>query len=176
MEARDNLQSLFVQRMIVQGVGEATDQRASHGPLNQWKRFGVFLDNLDKCLNGTLEADASARSLGFVPSAGLPDVAASGEPVDDPHGHLLRWEKAGFYLVPCEVLGAGIRQTPIKFFLVPLGYGNLIGIGSNTVPDLFKQLQPLLKGEAKNFFQKRLGCHEEIFNESATPRKLPRDA
>jgi hypothetical protein len=172
MEARDNLHSLIVQRVIIQGVGKATEQRASHGALNHWERLGVFLDDLDKCLNGKLKAAASASSLGFVPGPGLPDVAASCEPIDDPHGQLLRWEKVGFYVVPREVLGARIRQAPSKLLLVPLGYGHPIGVCSNTVPDLFKQLQPLLNREAKDLFQKRLGRHGGNLNGSPMPRKL----
>jgi hypothetical protein len=172
MEAGDNLHGLVIQRLIIKGIGEATDQRPPHAALNHWECLGVFPDDLNKRLNSKLKTAASARSLSFIPGPGHPNVAASCDPINDAHGRLVRWEKAGFHLVPCEVLGARIRQAPSELLLVPLGHRHLSGVCGNTVPNLLKQLQPLLNGEAENLFQKRLRCHEGNFNGSPMPRKL----
>lgn len=136
----------------------------------------MFLDELNKRLYGKLKATASARSLGFIPGAGLPDVTGSCEPIDDPHRHLLGWKEAGFYLVPGKVLRIWIGQAPIKFLFVPLGYGNLTGVSRNTVPDLLKQLHALLNGKAKDLFQKCLRCHGPNVRGFHRRRKLRRGA
>lgn len=56
MEARDHLEGLAVQGMIIQRVGEATDQGPAYIAVNNRECLGVVRDELNQYLNRPLKA------------------------------------------------------------------------------------------------------------------------
>ena len=91
MKAGDDFDSVGIEPLIVDGIGEARDQGAPNVPVDTrkgvWMCFNERLDDAHSLPEFTTQSDA----LSFVPPPRLRDIAAGREPVDELHRSLLRF-------------------------------------------------------------------------------------
>jgi hypothetical protein len=51
-------------------------------------------------------------------------------------------------LVPGDILGLSLGQTPLQLPNVPLGNGNILGTGSYRIPSVTEEVDPFVRRQA----------------------------